>query len=193
MTNLLQHIEKFVPLSANDRSIITDLFQTRSFRKKEFLLKEGQVCRSNYFVTSGCLRLYFLNDKGQEQTTQFAIENWWITDQMSYDKQIPSEFHLQTVEKSIVQIIDRQQQEKLFIAVPAMERYFRNIAQRAYAATQQRIRFLYSLTKEEQYLHFTGLYPEFIERIPQYMLASYLDFTPEYLSELRKKKRRSIS
>jgi len=59
--------------------------------------------------------------------------------------------------------------------------------QRALGAAQQRVKFFHDFSKEESYRHFTSLFPEFVQRIPQYMLASYLGLTPEYLSELRKK------
>jgi len=50
-----------------------------------------------------------------------------------------------------------------------------------------RLRFLYEFSKEELYLNFLDQFPNFIQRVPQYLLASFLGFTPEYLSELRKK------
>ena len=70
-----------------------------------------------------------------------------------------------------------------------MERYFRFIYQRAYAAAQLRIKYLFDYSKEEFYHSFKSKHPEFVQRIPQYLLASFLGFTPEYLSELRKKNR----
>jgi CRP/FNR family transcriptional regulator len=68
-----------------------------------------------------------------------------------------------------------------------MERYFRIIMQRAVAASQLRIKYMFELSKEEFYLHFCNSFPEFVQRVPQYMIASYLGLTPEYVSELRKK------
>ncbi|WP_223815814.1 hypothetical protein [Adhaeribacter rhizoryzae] len=72
---------------------------------------------------------------------------------------------------------------------PKLERYFRMIYQRAYAASQMRIKYLYDLSREELFYHFLDHYPDFVQRIPQYLLASFLGFTPEYLSEIRSKKR----
>jgi CRP-like cAMP-binding protein len=93
------------------------------------------------------------------------------------------------VENSEVLRIDRESQEKLLMAFPKMERYYRFIYQRAYAASQMRIKYLYDLSKEEMFHHFSQHYPEFVHRIPQYLIASFLGFTPEYLSEIRKKAR----
>ena len=184
---LLQHIEKFISLSEAERDVIAKQVQVIPICKKDSLLKEGQVCRKLFFVESGCLRLFFVNDKGIEQTTQFALEGWWLTDQSSLDRQSPSIFNIVAVENSTVVTLEVSAQEALLAAVPGMERYFRIIAQRAYAALQFRIKLLHDLSKEESYRQFATAFPGFVQRIPQYMLASYLGLTPEYLSENRKK------
>jgi CRP-like cAMP-binding protein len=158
-------------------------------RKKENLLVEGQICKYHYFVLNGCLRKFFINEKGNEQTTEFAIENWWITDNIAYEYRLPTEFYIQAVEDSEVLSIDNYSQEKLLIEFPKMERYFRFIYQRAFAAAQMRIKYLYAFSKEEFYYHFNKNYPEFVQRIPQYLIASFLGFSPEYLSEIRNKSR----
>jgi CRP-like cAMP-binding protein len=132
--------------------------------------------------------MFYINEKGIEQTTQFAIENWWMADYMSFGSQTPSSFYIQAVENSDILSIDFHAQEKLLEEFPQLERYFRIIFQRAYASSQLRIKYLYDFSKEELYDHFNTHFPDFVQRIPQYMLASYLGFTPEYLSELRKKK-----
>lgn len=158
-----------------------------SVKKKDYLLKEGQVCKSNYFVEKGCLRLFFINERGAEQITQFGIENWWIADYMSLNMQSSSRFFLQAVEAAEIVAVDYATREQLFNRLPQLERYFRIMAEKGYAASQRRIRHLYDFSKEESYQHFINNYPSFVQRIPQYMLASFLGFTPEYLSELRKK------
>ncbi len=188
MIGLLSHIKKYIALDGKEIEQLTPYFKLTIHPKKDFLLEEGDICRHNFFVEKGCLRMYFINDKGTEQITQFAIENWWIADYMSFDRQTPSPFYIQAIENSEIISIDHLQQDELLKAIPKMERYFRLVLQRAYAAHQLRIKFLYDLSKEESYQHFISGFPGFAQRIPQYMLASYLGFTPEYLSEIRKKK-----
>jgi len=185
--SFVSHIKRYVELSEQEIRIIESYMEPLELKKKEFLLKEGEVCRCNYFVESGCLRMFYNNDKMVEQTTQFALETWWLSDYFSFSKQKPSEYFIQAVEKSIVVAIDFQRQEQLFVEVPQMERYFRIMMQRALAASQLRVKLIYQLSKEEMYKHFSTSFPQFLQRVPQYMLASYLGLTPEYLSELRKK------
>lgn len=188
-SKFIQHIQQYISLTETEAALVLPYTQQFSFKKKEHLLKEGQVCKKLYFIEKGCLRLYFINNKGVEQTTQFAIENWWMADYMSYTNQSPSQFYIQAVENSVIYAVAYADQEALIKAVPAMEKYFRLMLQKAFAASQLRIKYLYELSKEEGYHHFINLQPGFVQRIPQYMLASYLGFTPEYLSELRKKTR----
>ncbi|QMU31201.1 Crp/Fnr family transcriptional regulator [Adhaeribacter radiodurans] len=186
---LIKHFARFVEIKEANIPGILSFFQPISLLKKENLLREGSICTSHYFVVKGCLRLFFVNEKGVEQTIQFALENWWLTDYMAFQNQQVSNFYIQAVEKTEVLAISLSAQEQLFLQFPPLEKYFRLIYQRAYAASQLRIKYLYHFSREELYEQFITAYPEFIQRIPQYLLASFLGFTPEYLSELRKKKR----
>jgi len=187
LSALIAHISKYVSLSDSDIQAIYKHTEPVNVKKKDYLLKEGQICRSNYFVAEGCLRMFFINEKGSEQITQFAIEHWWLADYMSFTMQSASKFNIQAIEGSVLIALDHHKQEELLKEVPQLERYFRLMMQRAYAAMQQRFKFLYDFSKEDSYLHFVNNFPGFVQRVPQYMLASYLGFTPEYLSEIRKK------
>jgi CRP-like cAMP-binding protein len=189
METFKQHLDKFIGIDDEEFSSVISYFQVLEVKKKQDLMSEGEICRSMFFVVKGCLRKFFINEKGIEQTTEFAIENWWITDTFAYERQIKSNFSIQAVEKSVILKIDFQSQEALLTKHPVMERYFRMIYQRAYAAAERRIRYLYEFSREELYVHFSTQYPWFIQRIPQYLIASFLGFTPEYLSEIRAKLR----
>ena len=186
--NLINHIRNYIKLDDHQVQIICKYFRQLNLNNKEYLLKNGQVCKSYFFVEKGCARMFFYTNKGIEQITQFALESWWITDYFSFSDQKPSEYSIQTIEKSEILAIDYPSLEKLLEELPLMERYFRIIMQRSLAASQLRIKLLYELSKEELYLHFSSYFPDFVQRVPQYMLASFLGLTPEYLSEVRKKK-----
>ena len=187
MESFRTHLDKFISISDEEFSSVLSYFEVTKVRKKENLMLGGETCRSVFFVSEGCLRKFFINHKGIEQTTEFAIENWWITDTFAFERQISSEFNIQAVEKSTVLVLSFQAQELLLQQHPKMERYFRMVYQRAYAASERRIRYLYEYSREELYQHFSTKYPWFIQRIPQYLIASFLGFTPEYLSEIRAK------
>ena len=186
--NLFAHIAKYVQLTNSEQEMLAQYTKPKKIKRKEHLLKDGQVCTANYFVSKGCLRMYYINEKGVEQTTAFAIENWWVADYGSLDRQKPSHFFIQAVEASEVIALDKRIENELFEKLPKLERYCRIIAQKALAASQLRIKYIYDFTGEERYKHFSKSFPEFVQRVPQYMLASYLGFTPEFLSKIRAKK-----
>ena len=184
----ITHIRRYVELSDDEVLKLEPYLRPIELKRREFLLREGEVCRYNYFIEKGCLRMFFNNDKMVEQTMQFAIENWWLSDYFSYARQSPSEYAIQAVEKSVIVAVDYHLQDDLFVDLPQMERYFRIMMQRALSASQLRVKMIYQLSKEEMFRHFNSSYPQFFQRVPQYMIASYLGLTPEYMSELRKRK-----
>jgi len=185
--SLVNHIKKFVTINDSDISIINKYIKVHSYKKKAGLLRNGQICKSLYFVEQGCIRMYFITSKSTEQITQFAIDGWWIADFFSFMDMTPSEYFIQAIEVSKVVSIEHQSFEDLLAELPQLERYFRILMQKNLAASQLRAKYLYEMSKEEFYYHFTTSFPDFVQRVPQYMIASYLGLTPEYVSELRKK------
>ena len=187
-SKLTDHIKKFIELTEADEQLINSAVVVKTVKKKAFLLQPDHICKELYFVSTGCLRLYFINKKLNEQITQFAIENWWLTDYAGLDSGSPSFYYIQAIENTEVISITKSKLEELFIKLPKLERYFRIVQQRAFAAAQTRIKYIYGMSDEERYRHFNSLFPAFMQRIPQYMLASYLGFTPQFMSKIRAKK-----
>lgn len=185
--HLKSHVQKFVSISDEDFLNSTSYFEEFTIKKKQTIHHGNSICKYNYFVASGCVRMFFINEKGNEQTTEFAIENWWITDLFSYINQQNSEFYIQAVEDSLILKISKTNEDLLCERIAVFNYYFKQIYQKTTAASQMRSKYLKQFTKEEFYLHFKQHFPEFLQRVPQYLLASYLGFTPEYLSEIRKK------
>ncbi len=185
--NIIQHIRQHTDLSDSDAIILNKYIEIHQFKKKEFISQESRVCKHLYYVEKGCLRMYFINKKGVEQITQFALEGWWISDYQSFLNNTPSQYYIQAIEASGIVSIEKQNLDNLLIELPQLEKYFRHMLQKDVAGAQLRSKLLYEMTKEEFYVHFSTSFPDFMQRVPQYMIASYLGLTPEYLSELRKK------
>jgi CRP-like cAMP-binding protein len=183
---LICHIERYITLDEESKNLIIQSFSTFNLLKKELILTEGDLCHYTYFVAEGCLRLYYVDNKGSEQTIQFALENWWMTDIEAFNHHRSASFSIQAVERTLLLGIRKNDLDLLVKEIPDLEKYFRNVYERAYSASLLRIKLL-RLPKDEFYALFCTKYPEFIQRIPQKLLASFLGFTPEYLSELRKR------
>jgi CRP/FNR family transcriptional regulator len=186
--NLIAHINKFVSLDEAEVDKVGASVNLITLKKKQLILEPDEICSANYFVSKGCMRLYFINRNGQAQITQFGIENWWITDYWSWETSQPSNYYIQAIEDAELISINKKTYEELLLQVPKVERYFRIILQKTHAATMRRLEYFRDQTDEERYHHFITLFPGFVQRIPQYMLASYLGFTPQFLSKIRGKK-----
>lgn len=185
---LYQHICRFISLDEQEFEVLKTYFTPVELSKKEILLKENAPCNALYFVVKGCIRKFFLKENGIEQTIDFAIENWWIADARGFEENGKAEFSLQAVEPVFVLTLTIDHHNKLLDHHPRMALYFYKVFFRAHTASQRRIKLLYTYSREALYFHFSKQFPEFTQRVPQYLLASFLGFTPEYLSEIRKKK-----
>lgn len=181
-----KNIAKHIQLEEKEFAYFTSLLKEKRFRKKQFLLEEGEVCHYECFVNSGCLRQYHLDDNGQEHIIQFAITDWWIGDQYSFLTGLPSHYFIDALEDSEVLLMEKSALEKLYSELPKFERFFRIAFQNSYVALQRRILANISETAEERYLNFSKNYPEIEQKVPQHQIASYLGIKPESLSRLRK-------
>lgn len=188
MQALLQHIEKVTGSRDIYAERLLPYFEERSYAKKAMLQEEEKPCLWYFFVVKGCLRLFFTDDNGVEQTIQFALENWWLTDLEAFRNGRRSAYSIQALEATEVLAIDARHYASLPEELPLMQKYFRLVYERAFAATLMRVQMISRMSKNDFYELFASKYPEFMQRIPQKVLASFLGFTPEYLSELRKKK-----
>lgn len=184
--NLLNGIKKKVTLTKEEESILVSQLKQRTYLKGQYVVQEGDVYRYQTFVISGKVRTFYLDDSGNEHVVAFGIENWWVGDICSFTTQTPAEFNTQCLEKTTVVQISYEAMEQLYKDIPKLERYFRIVIQKAYGNVTKRIVRNHSMSAKERYLLFTKSYPEIAQRVPQYMIASYLGITKEFLSRMRK-------
>ncbi|MBI2418003.1 MAG: Crp/Fnr family transcriptional regulator [Ignavibacteriales bacterium] len=182
---LLQSIEKKVPITQAAKIEVQNAFTLKKLRKRDYLLRDGDICNEMYFVKNGCMILYTLDDGGNEHVTQFAVEGWWVGDMYSYLSGLPSNMFLEALEPAEVLCIKREDREMLLTTVPILERYFRILLENNFVAIHRRVANLISKGAEDKYLDFVKLYPQFALRVPQKYIASYLGITPETLSRIR--------
>lgn len=184
---ILQNVAKHIQLDKTETDFFTSLLQYKTISKKNFLLKEGEVCKAENFIMKGCMRTYSIDEEGQEHIIMFGIEDWWVGDLYSFLTNTPSQFHIDALEDTEILQISKANLDTLYTRVPKFERFFRLIIQNAFIAQQNRINKNLSYTAEQRYLDFINQYPLFEQRIPQKQVAAYLGMTPVFLSMLRKK------
>ncbi|WP_010253424.1 Crp/Fnr family transcriptional regulator [Myroides injenensis] len=185
---LLSHIQLKVELSEIDKGLLKTFFTSKKLRKGQYLLQQGQVCRDLAFVSKGVLKSYLLDDKGTENINLLGWEGWWVSDFQSFVYQEPAIFDIEAVEPCELLLISRENYERMMDRIPLMEKYFRILFERSLATKDRSLISSNAFSAEEKYNQLLANYPAILDRIPQYLLASYVGVTPETFSRIKNKK-----
>lgn len=173
-------------LSDDEKSLIEAKFKVKKLRKKQYLQQEGDVVKYMCFVIKGAARMFSVDEKGHEHILRFGIEGWWLGDYESYMLQTPTKYHVEMVEDAELLMVSKENIQQLIATVPAVAETIKAIDKQNFIATQNRIHAAISLTAEDRFETLTKTYPDFLQRFPQGMIASYLGISPETLSRLKK-------
>ncbi|KMQ62984.1 cyclic nucleotide-binding protein [Chryseobacterium angstadtii] len=187
ISRLIEHFREIITLKESDVELIISRLDIIKLEKKEYLLKEGQISKHMRFIAAGSLYAYYTDEKGRENTTQLGIENWWVNDLYSYLSEQPSRMFIQANEETTVIQISKESLELLFKEIPAVSDFWRLKMQSAYVTLQERTFEHSRVDAYTRYRTFISAYRNIEQRFPQFMIASYLGITVEYLSYLRKK------
>jgi CRP-like cAMP-binding protein len=185
MKSILENIAKHVSLTPEEETLFLSKTETKQFKSKSILLSAGEVATCTYFVNSGILRSFNINDNIIEHVLHFACEGWWIGDMYSYISGKPGNLFLEVLEDAEVVIITKENQQQLFQEIPKLERFFRILAENSLVAHQERLMDNLSLTAEERFEKFCSKYPTLIQKVPQKHIASYIGVTPEFFSKMK--------
>lgn len=185
---LIDSISQYIKLSSEEENLIGDFWTGKILEKGDYLLRNGEICRTDNFVANGALKAFYINPKtGKEEILYFAIENWWATDIESFQKQKASIYNIQAIEKTELLQINYNSFQKMLIEIPKLERFFRIILENYLGSLQKRLITNNTLDAEERYFSFIENYSNIADKVPQYLIASYLGITAEFLSRIRKK------
>jgi CRP-like cAMP-binding protein len=182
---ILQNIAKHIALTPGEQQRFLAYLSLKKLPKRQFLLRENEVCRHSAFVVSGCLRGFIVDVNGFEHVLQFAPPDWWIADMYSLLSGLPGHLNIDALEDTEVLLLAKTDQELLYREIPAFERFFRIITENSLVANRQRVIDNMSLSARERYLLFCRQYPTLIYSIPQKQIAAYIGVTPEFLSKMR--------
>jgi CRP-like cAMP-binding protein len=185
---LLYYFNKWSVLDKEDEAIIKSAFEPLVIKKKKHLLVSGQVCNDLYFITKGCLRSFYVDAKGVEHIFQIRMDNSWISDLESFFSKKSSRYNIEAFEDSHLLRISHDRLEQLLNEIPALERYFRILFQKAYINALNRLNATMWETALDRYHEMLEENPEIFQRVPLVYIASYLGITPESLSRIRRQK-----
>lgn len=187
---LISYINKHITssLTAEEQSLIMTAFQPKKLRKKQYFVQAGDVCKYVGFIVKGAMRQYSVDDKGVEHVVQLYIEDYWASDRESSIMLTPSNYNIEAWENTELLIITRAEMLDLMEKVPSLVQMIRKMDERNAIANQRRLSSTISNTAEKRYEEFAEDHPQFVQRFPQHLIASYLGITKETLSRIRKPK-----
>lgn len=184
---LIDYFNSLIPLNNEESQLVKELFKSRLYRKKQYILQENDVCNQFNFVVRGCLRMYKIDEKGNTHIIQFASENWWMVDIGSFHQKKSSDLSIDALEDTMVLQISYENLIKLYTSAPKFDRIFRVLIENSFVTLQNRLLQNISSTAEDRYLSFMETYSHLSNRLPQTQIASFLGITPEFLSKLKAK------
>lgn len=183
-SNILRTIGR--EASAADCALLMEHMTPRSYERKALLAREGERCRSVYFILEGAAYSSMIDAQGERHAVQFALENYWITDHYSFFRGEPGIYTIETLEATEALVMDAEGYDAVCRASHIIEHFFRVLITNAFVALQYRLAKTNAEEAAQRYLEFSRLHPDFVQRIPQYLIASYLGIKPQSLSRIRR-------
>lgn len=187
MKAILENIAKHVALTPEEQIIFLSKITVENHKAKTVLLNAGEICQNSYFLNSGVVRSFTINDNIVEHVLSFACSGWWISDMYSLLSQKPGNLFIQVIEDAEVMVLSKENQDLLYEEIPKLERFFRILTENSLIANQERLMDNLSLTAEERFEKFCKKHNDLIQKVPQKQIASYLGVTPEFFSKMKSK------
>jgi len=189
---LINHINSYTltPLTTDEIELLGNVFIHKKIKKRQFFLQEGQVCKHSAFIVKGAMRQYTVDDKGVEHIVRLSIENWWAVDRESFVMLTPSVYNIDAWEDTEVLLVTYADSLAMLNKIPLLTEWTRKLDENHAFAAQRRLSASISFSAEKRYFDFANAYPEFLQRFPQHMIASYLGITKETLSRIRRQSAR---
>ena len=185
-TSITLEIFKSLSFSQKERLLVESKFKKLTLKKGAMLLHAGKRVDHQYFISSGCLRTYFIDNSGKEHTIQFAIKDWWISDYTAFFTRATAIMTIDCIQDAMVYEISKEAMETLYLEIPQLETFFRKKMEGAFGGFQKRLIGSLSQSAKERYISFIQAYPNIEQSVKNYHIASYLGITTETLSRIRK-------
>ncbi|MCF2502180.1 Crp/Fnr family transcriptional regulator [Dyadobacter sp. CY107] len=174
-----------VQLSESEEYAVKQFLTPKKLRKRQYLLQEGDICKTVAFIEKGAMRSYIVDSNGQEHIFSFALEGWAIGDLSSFLTEQISTQNIDALEDCELVLISKSAHDQMLISVPKYATFFRILMTEAYIALQKRTLSIISMSLDDRYKSFIDQYPDIVQRVPQHMIASHMGLSPETLSRIR--------
>jgi CRP-like cAMP-binding protein len=181
---LKAHIAKITLLTDEQFDYFFSHFKKLSFKKGQVIITEGDMVHCEYFVISGCLKSFFINDELKMFILQFAMPTWWASDYNALYNHSKATINVDCITDAEVLCITNDDREKLCNELHNAEHFFRWRTNKGYIATQKRLLSLMNNNAKHRYEELLKLYPELYNIVPKNLIAAYLGVSRETLSRL---------
>ncbi|KDN54859.1 Crp/Fnr family transcriptional regulator [Flavobacterium seoulense] len=185
---LIQFIKNKVAIADEDLEIILPFFKPLAVQKNELLVHHDELGQQMYFVKKGCLRIFFINEEGQESTRFLAFENHFASALVSFITESPAVEYVQALEDSELLYINRKDFFYLLEKYPVWEQFYRHYLEFAYVTNTNRLMSFITMDAKTRYENLLKERPIVIQRLPNKVVASYLNISQETLSRLKSRK-----
>ena len=188
MEDLINKIKKRLHLRPEAEEFLYSISKEKTLPKGEVLIREGQIVRRTFFVTSGCLRSYCIDKNGREHTLLFAIKDWWISDYIAIHTDELATLTVECLSASTVIEFNAKELDEIHTRFPEFESYQRHNLERHVVSLYKRILNQLQLSAVERYDLFLNQYPDIEQYTRNFHIASYLGITQQSLSRIRVEK-----
>jgi len=182
----LSTIKSLIRLSGNEERIARDLFKPLILRSGEYFLQQGELCRYVGLIESGLVR-YYMTDDGEQKTMYFSKEGEFVSNYQSFLPREPSNINIQAIEDTAMQVISFENLQRLYATVSEGNKLGRLGIEHVYLTSLQQLKSFYQDSPTARYQQFLQAYPDLVQRVPQYYIASYVGIKPQSLSRIRKR------
>jgi CRP/FNR family transcriptional regulator, anaerobic regulatory protein len=184
--NFYKYLTEKALVKDEDFELLKNYFSCTQFSKGHVLINRGSITQHIFFVEKGLLRFYSIDEKGKEHILQFAPENWWLSDRNSLCTNEPSDYYIDAYEDTTVVLLNQNFLLKASEISKEFRAFHESLLHKHINQLYRRINSLISTSAKDRYSEFILTYPNISQRVPQWMIASYLGITPEALSRVRK-------
>lgn len=181
---LRQHIAKTASFTEEEFEHFFSHFKAESFKKGQIILNEGDDVEKEYFVLSGCLKAFFMNDNLKMHILQFTMPTWWTSDYAALYNKTKATITIDCISDAEVLSITNESREKLCSELHQAEYFFRWRTNKGYVAAQKRLLSFMNNDAKTRYEELLALYPALYNMVPKHLIAAYLGVTRETLSRL---------
>jgi len=184
---LTNFIKKNITIEDEDLKIVLSYFKTIKKNKNEILLSAGKISQVSYFVKKGCLRLFFIDDDGKDVTRYIAFENQFATALVSFITNEPAQETIQVIENSELLYITHDDFRYLMKIIPKWKDFYNIYLEKAYVNNSKRLMSFTTLNASERYNQLFKINPNIVKRLPNKIVASYINISQETLSRIKSK------